>query len=292
MAPEVIAKKQYGFKCDVFSLGMVICELVTGFYPFDGPNKAAAPSKTTVFETAIVAGLRAPIPKDCHPQLASLISDCWKDAADERPDIDQVMNRLLALQDEYNRNVAAVTAAKAAAAAAGATTTTTTTTTTPPKALPPPPTGALVTPPSALAKAAAAGAVRGPTPATATTGAALYIPPSVGTNALALAASAAAAGAGARVLTSPSTGTKGLVPMTPARAAAVTAAAAGLITTDELLDELPTEIAAHIHADRRALEHELRTEKRMREASDAKLQDLNQKNSVRLNFVSTHVLLC
>jgi serine/threonine protein kinase len=51
----VIAKRKYGLKCDVFSFGMVLCELVTGHYPFDGAPKDQVPTKTTLFETAIVA---------------------------------------------------------------------------------------------------------------------------------------------------------------------------------------------------------------------------------------------
>jgi serine/threonine protein kinase len=34
MAPEVIQCQRYGVKCDVFSFGIVLCELVTGYYPF------------------------------------------------------------------------------------------------------------------------------------------------------------------------------------------------------------------------------------------------------------------
>ena len=39
MAPEVINGKRYNHKADVWSLGIVFFELLTGFMPFTGKNK-------------------------------------------------------------------------------------------------------------------------------------------------------------------------------------------------------------------------------------------------------------
>lgn len=39
MAPEVITGKHYNHKADVWSLGIVFFELITGFTPFMGKNK-------------------------------------------------------------------------------------------------------------------------------------------------------------------------------------------------------------------------------------------------------------
>jgi serine/threonine protein kinase len=39
MAPEVLNGKQYNHKADVWSLGIVFFELLTGFMPFTGKNK-------------------------------------------------------------------------------------------------------------------------------------------------------------------------------------------------------------------------------------------------------------
>jgi len=39
-APEVIAGKEYGFKADVWSLGVILCALLTGVFPFTAPTEA------------------------------------------------------------------------------------------------------------------------------------------------------------------------------------------------------------------------------------------------------------
>jgi len=39
MAPEVIGGRKYNHKADVWSLGIVFFELLTGFMPFTGKNK-------------------------------------------------------------------------------------------------------------------------------------------------------------------------------------------------------------------------------------------------------------
>jgi serine/threonine protein kinase len=39
MAPEVL-KKNYDFKCDVWSIGVICCKLITGVMPFDAVSEA------------------------------------------------------------------------------------------------------------------------------------------------------------------------------------------------------------------------------------------------------------
>jgi serine/threonine protein kinase len=38
MAPELLENKAYGFECDIWSLGVVYFEMLTGVYPFPGIN--------------------------------------------------------------------------------------------------------------------------------------------------------------------------------------------------------------------------------------------------------------
>lgn len=39
MAPEILEKRSYTYKADIWSLGVLIYELYTGFPPFTGKNK-------------------------------------------------------------------------------------------------------------------------------------------------------------------------------------------------------------------------------------------------------------
>ena len=39
MAPEIIEGKAYGTKCDIFSLGVLCCMLLTGKQPFQGTSR-------------------------------------------------------------------------------------------------------------------------------------------------------------------------------------------------------------------------------------------------------------
>lgn len=99
MAPEVLRKDMYNYKCDVFSFGMVLCELVLGEYPFEH-DSAGAPSDSDAFDEAIVRGLRPPIPDYCAPELKDLIEECWLDDADSRPEVDELMLRMETLQQQ------------------------------------------------------------------------------------------------------------------------------------------------------------------------------------------------
>lgn len=88
MAPEVISKKPYGIKCDVFSFGLLLCELIMGEYPYD---QKKVPSKSEAFEKKIVEGLRPSIPEDCPAALAQLLTQCWQADPEQRPSMDRVL---------------------------------------------------------------------------------------------------------------------------------------------------------------------------------------------------------
>jgi len=49
-------------------------------------------------------GLRPPIPQDCPKALADLITACWRESPDDRPDIDSVMTTLVNIQEELKLN--------------------------------------------------------------------------------------------------------------------------------------------------------------------------------------------
>ncbi|KAI4316480.1 hypothetical protein L6164_024458 [Bauhinia variegata] len=93
MAPEVIRCEPYNEKCDVYSFGVILNELLTGKYPYIetdyGPTKIAM---------EVVEGkLRPELPEDKDGELAELIElicVCWDGNPAVRPSFATITNTL------------------------------------------------------------------------------------------------------------------------------------------------------------------------------------------------------
>jgi len=103
-APEIMLGQPFDQKADVYSFGMVMWEIVTSQDLF--PHH----SEYDEFMDAIVnKGERPPIPKDCLPSLAAMMTDCWQKDPAKRPDFEELNNRLdvilihAAIQDPEGR---------------------------------------------------------------------------------------------------------------------------------------------------------------------------------------------
>eukprot|EP00884_Botryococcus_braunii_P017382 jgi/Botrbrau1/4327/Bobra.0232s0018.1 len=79
MAPEVILSGRAGYSADIFSLGVILWELVTGEVPQRGRMRA----------------LRSP--EDCPEPVASLVTECLSSDPRERPTAKDVAVRLRAI---------------------------------------------------------------------------------------------------------------------------------------------------------------------------------------------------
>jgi serine/threonine protein kinase len=77
-APEVLRNEKYDEKCDVYSFGIVLWELVTREDPHHG-----MPPFQVVFAVG-TQGIRPTIPSSCPPEFAHLIEDCWDENPRER----------------------------------------------------------------------------------------------------------------------------------------------------------------------------------------------------------------
>jgi hypothetical protein len=77
-APEVIRSQPYTNKCDIWSLGCVIFELVTGKCPFYGMDAVAAMFR-------IGCGNMVAPPQQCHAALTELMTQCWTMDFTQRP---------------------------------------------------------------------------------------------------------------------------------------------------------------------------------------------------------------
>ncbi|KAG0318926.1 hypothetical protein BGZ97_003110 [Linnemannia gamsii] len=98
LAPEVLASNQYSSQSEVYALGMVMFELLTGKVAFEKDLSQPGLSNRIMF------GRKDEIPADIKgsPGAAyeTLIKDCWELAPAKRPHLSQVKFRLEQLMDE------------------------------------------------------------------------------------------------------------------------------------------------------------------------------------------------
>jgi len=110
IAPESMDSKtfRYTVRSDVYSIAIMMWEFVhrciTGTYmrPYsDIPNLVM---EFTILVQAAKNNRRPKIPQTCPPTLAKLITDTWQKAPDQRPDSNQLLERLDGIQKEYTQN--------------------------------------------------------------------------------------------------------------------------------------------------------------------------------------------
>ncbi|KAE8673368.1 Serine/threonine-protein kinase HT1 [Hibiscus syriacus] len=92
MAPEMIKRKRYGRKVDVYSFGLILWEMVTGTIPYEDMNPMQAAF------AVLNKNLRPVVPGDCPPLMRALIEKCWSLHADKRPEFWQIVKVLEQLE--------------------------------------------------------------------------------------------------------------------------------------------------------------------------------------------------
>ncbi|KAF5742280.1 putative protein-tyrosine kinase [Tripterygium wilfordii] len=88
MAPEMIKKKSYGKKVDVYSFGLILWEMVAGTIPYEDMNPIQAAF------AVVNKNLRPIIPGECPPALRALIEQCWSLHPEKRPEFCQIVKVL------------------------------------------------------------------------------------------------------------------------------------------------------------------------------------------------------
>lgn len=96
IAPEVLQKKPYDTKADVFSYGVVLCEMINGTYPFETMDSR----ETHSLNELIVSGMRPRVPDECTPALKNLLESCWEDNPAARPSMEDILGILGDLEKE------------------------------------------------------------------------------------------------------------------------------------------------------------------------------------------------
>ncbi|KAL8162738.1 hypothetical protein V2J09_014227 [Rumex salicifolius] len=91
MAPEVLDGKPYNHKCDVYGFGICLWETYCCDMPYADLSFAEASS------AVVRQNLRPSIPRCCPHSLANVMKRCWDAHPEKRPDMDEVVRLLEAV---------------------------------------------------------------------------------------------------------------------------------------------------------------------------------------------------
>ncbi|KAM4691491.1 tyrosine-protein kinase Srms [Rhinophrynus dorsalis] len=91
-APEALSYRKFSSKSDVWSFGILIYEVYTfGQQPYKGMNNKEVLDN-------VIKGYRLPAPQLCSQDMYSLMLQCWKDKAQERPSFQELVEKLTMIQ--------------------------------------------------------------------------------------------------------------------------------------------------------------------------------------------------
>jgi len=94
-APETLMHFEYSEKTDVYAFGVFLCEIAARTEPYSGLSGIQiAP---LVLNTN--APLRPVIPPECPTEWATLMQECWSPNSADRPTMQVINERLIALSD-------------------------------------------------------------------------------------------------------------------------------------------------------------------------------------------------
>lgn len=103
MAPEVFEGSNYTEKCDIFSWGIILWEVLSRRKPFD---EIGGPAFRIMW--AVHIGERPPLISDCPPPIEQLMTRCWDKDPVHRPTMEEVvrvMSRLFPFFSGYDEPV-------------------------------------------------------------------------------------------------------------------------------------------------------------------------------------------
>ena len=92
IAPEVLMGREYGVKADVYSLGVLINEMLATEAPYD--DTPLVQLDLPAFEAAVIAGGRPKLADCQNGSLTQLVLECWHVDADSRPTVESIMKSL------------------------------------------------------------------------------------------------------------------------------------------------------------------------------------------------------
>lgn len=88
MPPEIIPSHRFNMKCDIWSFGIFLTELIThGTTPYPGMTKQVAFEK-------VQKGYRIPLPPNCPNSLYQVMRNCWEEDPERRPTFESLKSRV------------------------------------------------------------------------------------------------------------------------------------------------------------------------------------------------------
>ncbi|CAK9807861.1 Mitogen-activated protein kinase kinase kinase 7 [Anthophora plagiata] len=97
MAPEVFEGSRYTEKCDVFSWGVILWEILSRKKPFDEIGGSAYR-----IMWAVHVGQRPPLIEGCPKPIEDLMTRCWHKSPEERPSMDEVVEIMMTLSQFFS----------------------------------------------------------------------------------------------------------------------------------------------------------------------------------------------
>ena len=112
MAPEVACETRYDSQADVYSFGIILYEVLKRDLPFSERTDVNAVGLAV--EVAL-DGLRPTIEDEWHPELKSLLKECYEVVPSDRPTFSQLEARLRRVMEDIRAGEKTAAAAAAAA---------------------------------------------------------------------------------------------------------------------------------------------------------------------------------
>ncbi|OQR83960.1 protein kinase [Achlya hypogyna] len=92
VAPEILQGHRFAEGCDIYSFGIIVWEVASWSEPY--PDL----SSKEVMKNVAMNGLRPTLPDNCPADLGILLTQCWRNAPEERPPFTTILDRLLTIQ--------------------------------------------------------------------------------------------------------------------------------------------------------------------------------------------------
>ncbi|XP_015114804.1 mitogen-activated protein kinase kinase kinase 7 [Diachasma alloeum] len=97
MAPEVFEGSKYTEKCDIFSWGVILWEVLTRKKPFDDIGGSAYR-----IMWAVHIGQRPPLIEGCPKPIENLITRCWQKNPEGRPGMEEIVTVMTHLSEFFS----------------------------------------------------------------------------------------------------------------------------------------------------------------------------------------------